>query len=140
MVQVFMGRPYWSVGTMSGTSMDGLDFAMLLTDGETIYEFGPTSEGHYGSPTSEFLKKCMEKVHQIPTDDLRDPALWPDWLSETHHLIARDHAYWLEGLQLSHGLGLSKKVKDPWSTIQLYRVSWANRHSPTGRRFHAADW
>ena len=30
----------WAVGLMTGTSMDGLDAAALLTDGETIQAFG----------------------------------------------------------------------------------------------------
>lgn len=33
--------PIWALGTMSGTSLDGVDAAMVLTDGETIAEFGP---------------------------------------------------------------------------------------------------
>ena len=33
--------PIWALGAMSGTSLDGVDAAMVLTDGETITEFGP---------------------------------------------------------------------------------------------------
>ena len=31
----------WALGTMSGTSLDGVDAAMVLTDGLSISEFGP---------------------------------------------------------------------------------------------------
>ena len=31
----------WALGAMSGTSIDGVDAAMVLTDGETIHQFGP---------------------------------------------------------------------------------------------------
>ncbi len=41
--------PIWALGTMSGTSLDGVDAAMVLTDGETIAEFGP----HAYRPYSE---------------------------------------------------------------------------------------
>ncbi|MCP5085513.1 MAG: anhydro-N-acetylmuramic acid kinase [Rhodobacteraceae bacterium] len=33
-------EPIWALGLMSGTSMDGVDGAMVLTDGERIVEFG----------------------------------------------------------------------------------------------------
>ena len=32
--------PIWALGAMSGTSLDGVDGAMLRTDGEAIFEFG----------------------------------------------------------------------------------------------------
>jgi len=31
----------WALGSMSGTSLDGVDAAMVLTDGEAIFDFGP---------------------------------------------------------------------------------------------------
>ena len=34
-------RPVWVLGTMSGTSLDGVDAAMVLTDGIRVLEFGP---------------------------------------------------------------------------------------------------
>ena len=35
--------PVWALGAMSGTSLDGVDAAMLLTDGQAIAEFGPSA-------------------------------------------------------------------------------------------------
>ncbi len=40
-------EPIWSLGLMSGTSMDGIDAAMLLTDGETVTDFGASGEFTY---------------------------------------------------------------------------------------------
>ncbi len=37
-----MAGPIWALGLMSGTSMDGIDGAALLTDGVAIQGFGPT--------------------------------------------------------------------------------------------------
>lgn len=37
----------WALGAMSGTSLDGVDAAMVLTDGETIVEFGPDAYRPY---------------------------------------------------------------------------------------------
>jgi len=33
--------PIWCLGAMSGTSLDGVDAAMILTDGRTVLEYGP---------------------------------------------------------------------------------------------------
>ncbi len=39
-----MAEAVWALGLMSGTSMDGIDAALLLTDGETVSAFGPGAE------------------------------------------------------------------------------------------------
>ena len=37
-----MSKPsaIWALGAMSGTSLDGVDAAMVLTDGVEVFEFG----------------------------------------------------------------------------------------------------
>lgn len=40
-------KPVWALGSMSGTSLDGVDAAMVLTDGERIFEFGDRSYRPY---------------------------------------------------------------------------------------------
>jgi anhydro-N-acetylmuramic acid kinase len=42
--------PLWALGTMSGTSLDGVDAALLQTDGQVIHAFGRTAYRPY-SPT-----------------------------------------------------------------------------------------
>jgi len=42
-VELGPGDPVWALGLMSGTSMDGVDAALLRTDGETIAEIGPSA-------------------------------------------------------------------------------------------------
>lgn len=39
--------PIWALGTMSGTSLDGVDAAMVLTDGHAILDFGPSAYRPY---------------------------------------------------------------------------------------------
>lgn len=42
-----MGQALWALGLMSGTSLDGVDAALLKTDGKSILEFGPSAEMPY---------------------------------------------------------------------------------------------
>lgn len=39
--------PVWALGAMSGTSLDGVDAAMVLTDGHRLLEFGPVAYREY---------------------------------------------------------------------------------------------
>jgi anhydro-N-acetylmuramic acid kinase len=40
-------EPIWALGAMSGTSLDGVDAAMVLTDGIRVLDFGPTAYRPY---------------------------------------------------------------------------------------------
>ena len=40
-------EPVWAAGFMSGTSIDAVDAALILTDGERVLEFGPVAERKY---------------------------------------------------------------------------------------------
>ena len=46
----------WALGAMSGTSLDGVDAAMVLTDGHRILEFGPSGYRPYTSAERETLR------------------------------------------------------------------------------------
>lgn len=39
--------PLWALGSMSGTSLDGVDAAMVRTDGHRVLEFGPSAYRPY---------------------------------------------------------------------------------------------
>ena len=52
-------RPVWALGTMSGTSMDGVDAALLLTDGETIHSFGDSAYRPYGEAERATLRAAL---------------------------------------------------------------------------------
>ena len=56
-----MGRnkPIWVTGFMSGTSLDGVDAACLLTDGVDISEFGPSAYRPYSAAERQILQSVL---------------------------------------------------------------------------------
>ena len=49
----------WALGAMSGTSLDGVDAAMLRTDGRRILEFGPTGYRAYTDAERATLRAAL---------------------------------------------------------------------------------
>ena len=51
--------PVWAVGAMSGTSLDGVDAALVLTDGERILDFGRTDYRAYSDEERSALRAAL---------------------------------------------------------------------------------
>jgi anhydro-N-acetylmuramic acid kinase len=49
----------WALGAMSGTSLDGVDAAMVLTDGLTISDFGPHAYRPYTALEQSTLRAAL---------------------------------------------------------------------------------
>src|SRR5215204_3158227 len=49
----------WAIGMMSGTSCDGIDAALIHTDGTSIDDFGPTTELSYDVAFRARLQSCF---------------------------------------------------------------------------------
>ncbi|MGH1357001.1 MAG: anhydro-N-acetylmuramic acid kinase [Thalassovita sp.] len=56
----------WVLGTMSGTSLDGVDAAMVLTDGERILDFGETGYRAYSDDEQALLRAALGKWQEDP--------------------------------------------------------------------------
>ena len=69
-MKVSRDKPIWALGLMSGTSMDGVDAALVLTDGETISEFGTGAERPFAVGEVSFLPTIMQNW-----SDYRPPLL-----------------------------------------------------------------
>lgn len=51
--------PIWALGAMSGTSLDGVDAAMVQTDGQRIYAFGPKAFRPYTPAEQSTIRKAL---------------------------------------------------------------------------------
>lgn len=57
-------EPVWAVGFMSGTSLDAVDVAMIRTDGERIFEFGPVAEHTYTVGERAVLQMATDEARR----------------------------------------------------------------------------
>ncbi|VDC31760.1 anhydro-N-acetylmuramic acid kinase [Pseudogemmobacter humi] len=55
----WMNGPVWALGAMSGTSLDGVDAAMVLTDGHQVLEFGPHAYRPYSPAEQAVLRAAL---------------------------------------------------------------------------------
>lgn len=61
----------WALGAMSGTSLDGVDAAMIETDGEVIHAFGDSTYRAYSTEEQAVLKTALGRW---PGDDIAAAA------------------------------------------------------------------
>ena len=56
---MFGNEPFWVLGAMSGTSLDGVDAAMILTDGKRVHERGPRAYRPYTRAERAVLRAAL---------------------------------------------------------------------------------
>ncbi|CAN2532901.1 Anhydro-N-acetylmuramic+acid+kinase [Methylocapsa aurea] len=82
---------YRAIGLMSGTSMDGVDVALLDTDGETRLGFGPTGFFPYSDEDRDLLRAALAAA-----TGLSDRAARPGAVGAAERLITERHAQAVE--------------------------------------------
>lgn len=57
----------WALGMMSGTSLDGVDAALIKGDGRAIAQFGPTAFRAYAPRERAVLQAALDAAAEAPT-------------------------------------------------------------------------
>lgn len=87
---------------MSGTSLDGVDVALLKTDGERLGGFGPTGYRSYTDVERMLLREALTVATVLTDRDAR-----PGLLEDAERLVTQAHLEAVEGFLTRHGISRS---------------------------------
>src|SRR5215471_11457736 len=76
-----------TLGLMSGTSLDGVDLAMIETDGRRVKRFGPSGYRPYSERERILLRAALTEAVHLPQRDAR-----PGVLREAEEAVTIAHA------------------------------------------------
>jgi anhydro-N-acetylmuramic acid kinase len=92
-------KPLTAIGTMSGTSFDGVDVALIESDGETVTRVGPV--GYRAYPDEERL--LLQQAFKAAVS-LSDRHARPGPLRQAESLVTGAHFQAIEAFLREHGL------------------------------------
>jgi anhydro-N-acetylmuramic acid kinase len=94
-----MGKTLRALGLMSGTSMDGIDVALIETDGEARLQRGPAGTVAYAPEFRQALSQATEEARLLSDRNAR-----PGCLREVEWALTQKHAEVVAQFLASQGL------------------------------------
>ncbi len=88
-----------AIGTMSGTSMDGVDVALIETDGETVQRFGAYVSRVYSATERHILRGAVNAAKDLTDRSARPPAL-----ADAERLVTETHLKAIDALLQQAGI------------------------------------
>lgn len=88
-----------AIGMMSGTSMDGVDVALIETDGERALRLGPVGERPYTEQERAVLRAALSEAVRVADRHAR-----PGALAEAERLVTNAHAQALSEFLKTHAI------------------------------------
>ena len=137
-----------AVGLMSGTSLDGVDVALIETDGKRIQSIGPSGYRPYSEPERALLREALTEAAHLSRRDAR-----PGVLKEAERVVTMAHAEAVAAFTAQnrisreaidivgfHGQTVLHRPAD-WLTVQIGDGAALAKaiHIPVMHDFRAAD-
>jgi anhydro-N-acetylmuramic acid kinase len=91
-----------AIGVMSGTSYDGVDVALINTDGEEIGRVGPTGYRPYSEDERALLRRAIASAANLGNRTAR-----PDVLAAAESLVTESHAEAVAAFLAANGMAAS---------------------------------